>query len=108
MATGNLASYPLAVLRIETKPTNTLSSASDCHGVLPKRTVGQIALENGVWKDSSGLYCKRTAIHLTVSKFRECKTLRVSDAPLVVDIGYKDLFDKGGTDQRCYKTKIED
>jgi hypothetical protein len=108
MDTGNLASYPLAVLRIETRPTNMLSSPFDCHGVLPKCTVGQITVENRVWKDSNGHHCKRNAIHLTVSKFSDCKTLLVSDAPLGVNIGYKDLFDKGGTDQRSYKTKNED
>jgi hypothetical protein len=44
----------------------------------------------------------------TPKRLRDCKTLFVNDAPHGLDSGYKDLCNKGSTDQRTYETMIEE
>jgi SNF family Na+-dependent transporter len=53
-----------------------------------------------------GRYYEQPAIHL--SGLRDCKTLLAGDTPLGLGSGYKDLCNKGSTDQRTQKTMIED
>jgi hypothetical protein len=44
----------------------------------------------------------------TPKRLRDCKTLLVGNAPHGLDSRYKDLCVKSSTDQRTYKTMIEE
>jgi hypothetical protein len=44
----------------------------------------------------------------TPKGLRDCKTLLVDNAPHGLDSGYEDLCNKGSTDQRTYKTMVEE
>jgi hypothetical protein len=44
----------------------------------------------------------------TPKRLRDCKSLPVDNAPHGLSSGYKDLCNKGSTDQRTYKTMIKE
>jgi hypothetical protein len=76
------------------------SSTKECHNIHHCTPWDKTLLETESGK-TYGRYYKQPAIHL--SGLRDCKTLLVGDAPLGLGSGYKDLCNKGSTDQRTKK-----